>query len=667
MKIPGTQQENNFTVLLGGIGGDSHSVGLTVLHQALLMSGYKVCYLGTQNSLKDFFELASLFNVVMISNMDGHVRYYLREFPEMLREYQTQGPLWYLGGNLDIGDGAGYERHFMEMGFDRVFVKFVDINTVLRTLEKDLAGVEPRTFCPTLWKRSANENGYFAPPAPSDDCLELDTLERARREVLEGWRTGQGAIDLEENAEFLGRQPSFPAAQALVKTSGAPMLIQPRSGVPGVLQQTKLFAAFKSAGARVLSYQVDSMTRNNNYRGADEAIRESRVSGVSTLNGFPVINHGVPGLRRIISAIKVPLQTRHSTRDPRLLAEISYAGGVTSFEGGAICYNIPYYKDYPLDESIKRWQYVDRLTGLYFERYGIRLDREFFGTLTATLIPPSLAIVVNILETLLAIQQGVKCVSLGYAEQGNRIQDVAAIRMLQQMTEETVKNLGYKDIQINTVFHQYMAAFPDTPQRAEQLIYQSAVTASLSGATRVIVKTPAEAYKIPTLTDNIHGLNLVMMGVSSGAQMQLDEEQLAAESWIIRREVQNILDSVIGCGRGSITEGIVMGFRKGFIDVPFSPSIYNKGEVMTARDVDGAVRFLSFGNLQLDRDLREFHQTRMQDRQRSEGLLSEKQKYLLVERDVLQLPRGQYDQWPLFDGSLRLPDLTEIAGVIAVA
>jgi methylaspartate mutase epsilon subunit len=667
MNIPDTQEDRSFTILLGGIGGDSHSVGLTILHQALMMSGHKVCYLGTQNSLKDFFELAALFNVVMISNMDGHVRYYLREFPEMMRDYKIQGPLWYLGGNLDIGDGAGYERHFIEMGFDRVFVKFVDIRTVLETLEKDLAGVEPRAFCPTLWKPSSSQNGYF--PAPvSDDCLELDTLERGRREVLEGWTTGQAASDLDANAEFLGRQPSFPAAQAQVRADGATMLIQPRSGVPGVLQQIKLFAAFKSAGARVLSYQVDSMTRNNNYRGADEAIRESRVSGVSTLNGFPVINHGVPGLRRIIAAIKAPLQTRHSTRDPRLLAEISYAGGVTSFEGGAICYNIPYYKDYPLDESIRRWQYVDRLTGLYFERYGIRLDREFFGTLTATLIPPSLAIATNILETLLAIQQGVKCVSLGYAEQGNRIQDVAAIRILGQMAEETVRNLGYKDIQINTVFQQYMAAFPDVPARAEQLIYQSAVTASLSGATRVIIKTPAEAYKIPVLADNLHALNLVMMGVSSGALTQLDEEQLAAEGLIIRRETQAILDSIIGCGRGSITEGIVTGFRKGFIDIPFSPSVYNKGEVMTARDVDGAVRFLSFGNLQLDRELREFHQSKMQDRRRSEGLLSEKQKYLLVERDVLQLPRGQYEQWPLFDGSLRLASkVAEISSAIAVA
>ena len=217
--------------------------------------------------------------------------------------------------------------------------------------------------------------------------------------------------------------------------------------------------AFKNVGARVLSYQVDSLTRNNNYVDAEIAIRESYASGRSTVNGFPVINHGVGGLRRIISEVQVPLQTRHSTRDPRLLAEISYAGGVTAFEGGSICYTIPYYKNYPPDQSIAAWQYVDYLTGLYFKRFGIVLDREFFGTLTATLIPPCLAIATGIIEAILAIQQGVKCVSLGYAEQGDRVQDIAGIRVIGEMAEKFIRNLGYKDVQINTVFHQYMAAF----------------------------------------------------------------------------------------------------------------------------------------------------------------------------------------------------------------
>jgi methylaspartate mutase epsilon subunit len=642
-------EERRHTILLGGIGGDSHSVGLTILRQALTSNGYRVYHMGTQNKLEDFFQLAALSNVVMISSMDGHIRYYLREFVELMRQYKAHQPLWYLGGNLHIGDGNGYERNFLEMGFSRVFVKFVDVNTILKMLESDLSSVEPSADYPTLWEQSQTKAIHLS-TAVSDEQMETDVLERSRLEVLEGWRTGRRARDLPENAEFLGRQPSLSQAQALVCAGRAPILIQPRSGVPGVREQIRLFKAFKGVGAGVLSYQVDSLTRNNNYAGAEEAIRESRLSGVSTLNGFPVVNHGVPGLRRISSEVQVPLQTRHSTRDPRLLAEISYAGGVTAYEGGAICYNIPYYKNYPLDESIRCWQYVDRLTGLYYERFGIKLDREFFGTLTATLIPPCLAIVVNLLQTILAVRQGVKSVSLGYAEVGHRLQDIAAIRTLKQMAAEIVNNLGYTDVQINTVFHQYMAAFPEVPARAEELIYNSAVTAALSGATRVIVKTPAEAYKIPTLKDNIHGLGLVMRGVSDAGREEFDEESVAEESDIIRREVRAILDSIIVCGRGSITEGIVTGFRQGLIDIPFSPSLYNRGEVITARDVQGAVRFLSIGNLQFDRELRQFHEHCLQERQHAEGLFSEKERYLLVERDVLQLPRGHYEGWPLFAG-----------------
>jgi len=373
----------------------------------------------------------------------------------------------------------------------------------------------------------------------------------------------------------------------------------------------------------------------------EQAIGENGLTGNMTnmtINGFPIVNHGVPCLQRIISEVGVPLQTRHSTRDPRLLAEISYAGGVTSFEGGAICYNIPYYKDYPLDQSIKVWQYVDRLTGLYDERFGIRLDREFFGTLTATLIPPSLAIVVNILEAILAIRQGVRCVSLGYAEQGHRIQDIAAMRMLRCLAEEIIRRLGYRDVQVNTVFQQYMAAFPESQTRAEELIHQSAITASLSGATRTIVKTPAEASGIPVLADNLRGISLAMSGAV--AQAPIDETRVAGECSLIRREVEAILESVLLCGSGSISEGIVEGFRRGLLDIPFSPSVYNRGAVMTARDTDGAVRFLSLGNLQVGRELQEFHRNKMDERRRAEGLFSERQNYLLVEQDVLQIPRS---------------------------
>lgn len=69
---------------------------------------------------------------------------------------------------------------------------------------------------------------------------------------------------------------------------------------------------------------------------------------------------------------------------------------------------------------------------------------------------------------------------------------------------------------------------------------------------------------------------------------------------------------------------------------------------MTARDCDGAVRFLRLGNLPFDKDLISFHVDKMNDRRRQEGLLVEgKTDNVLVERDVLSIARGQYGGWPL--------------------
>jgi methylaspartate mutase epsilon subunit len=583
-------------------------------------------------------------DLVMISSMDGHARYYLREFPSFRQKFKTNGTLWYLGGNL--GSNNGSERSYLEMGFNRVFLKFVDLETLLTVLDQDLNGKDATANYPALWQRSLPERSSFAGTA-SDALLDEETFESSRREVLEQWKTGSGAHGLASNAEFLLRQPSFPRIQAQVRMGQSELLVQPRSGVALVGEQLMLFKNFKRAGVKVLSYQVDSLTRNNNYTGAEEAIRESRSLGQSTINGFPVINHGVTGLRRIADQIHVPLQTRHSTRDPRLLAEISYAGGVTSFEGGAICYNIPYYKDYPLAESIRNWQYVDYLTGLYYKQFGVVLDREFFGTLTATLIPPCIAIVTNILETLLAVRQGVKCVSLGYAEQGHRSQDIAAIRMMGELTHEILGNMGYKNVQLNTVFHQYMAAFPSTQERADELIRNSAITAARSGATRMIGKTSVEAFRIPTLTDNITGIELIRSGLATAAECHVNEKRVAEECAIIRREVEAIFESILMCGRGDVAQGVVTGFRNGFIDIPFSPSVHNRGEVMTSRDVDGAVRFLSLGKLQLDRETRQFHEDKVSERRRAEGISSPAQDPILDERDVMQVACCRYDHWPL--------------------
>jgi methylaspartate mutase epsilon subunit len=55
--------------------------------------------------------------------------------------------------------------------------------------------------------------------------------------------------------------------------------------------------------------------------------------------------------------------------------------------------------------------------------------------LTGTLVPPSIAITVGIIESILAAEQGVKNITVGYGQCGNVVQDVAAIHMLQHLTE----------------------------------------------------------------------------------------------------------------------------------------------------------------------------------------------------------------------------------------
>ncbi|WP_432431141.1 hypothetical protein [Streptomyces hygroscopicus] len=82
------------------------------------------------------------------------------------------------------------------------------------------------------------------------------------------------------------------------------------------------------------------------------------------------------------------------------------------------------------------------------------------------------------------------------------------------------------------------------------------------------------------------------------------------------------------------------------LDVPFSPSVYNRGAVLTARDVRGAVRYLNTGRLRFSPDVIEFHRSRMSERRRVEEP-PVRSDWQLVERDVLRIPSDHYRKWPL--------------------
>ena len=194
--------------------------------------------------------------------------------------------------------------------------------------------------------------------------------------------------------------------------------------------------------------------------------------------------------------------------------------------------------------------------------------------------------------------------------------------------------------------------------------FESAVTAGMASPTRMIVKTAIEASGIPGVADHIEAFQLAQAGIEFGARLTGDEDLVAEEAGIIRAEVDSILESVIDCGSGSVSHGVVEAFKQGLLDIPFAPSTYNRGEVATIRDAEGAVRFLSSGRLRLDPMIRDFHRQKVEERRRSEARLDPSGDHALVEHDIMSIARGVHPAWPL--GSQQTPSAVGSRGLAAV-
>ncbi len=443
-----------------------------------------------------------------------------------------------------------------------------------------------------------------------------DLFFAERKEVLKQWPTGQ-SVNFDEAVKYqkaIAEKRRFGNKLAEADKSGE-TLIQPRAGVALYEEHIKLLKYLETEGeADLLPTTVDSYTRLNRYTEAQTGIEKSKETGRSMLNGFPIVNYGVDICRMVTSSLDSPVQVRHGTPDARLLTEISIAGGFTSYEGGGISYNIPYSKNHSLEKTIAHWQYADRLVGMY-EEAGVSINREPFGPLTGTLVAPCISNSVAVLESLLAAEQGVKDITVGYGQCGNLIQDVAAVRSLKMMTREYLDRFGYRDVKVTTVFHQWMGGFPQDESKSFGVISWGAAAAVLAKATKVIVKTPHEAMGVPTKEANASGLRATKQLTSMLKDQSFTEiPAVVAESNIIMQEMRCILGKVEELGKGDFALGTIAAFEAGVIDVPFAPSRFNAGKVMPARDNSGAVRLLEIGNIPFTKDLRDFHREKLEQR-----------------------------------------------------
>ena len=116
--------------------------------------------------------------------------------------------------------------------------------------------------------------------------------------------------------------------------------------------------------------------------------------------------------------------------------------------------------------------------------------------------------------------------------------------------------------------------------------------------------------------------------------MELD----AVESWLIY--ALDLYDK-----KGQMLA--IRAFQEGVLDIPFAPSRYNRNQLVTARDCDGAVRFTNPERLPFDDEVRDFHLERIQHRMTQERRtrISE-----LVGADLTRIWQGDFVTWPL-DGT----------------
>lgn len=464
-----------------------------------------------------------------------------------------------------------------------------------------------------------------------DHRLPPDRLTSIDEEIRRDWPVED--LDFEEAVEFHESLPTSKQFARVLESADRPLL-QPRAGVPLLDDQIALLSHLEDAGrADLLPTTIDSYTRDNQYEKAQQGLDEAREKDEDTLNGFPAVNHGVEGCRELIEALDAPIEVRHGTPDARLLAAVTFAGGFQSFEGGPISYNIPYTKERDLAETIEQWQYVDRLAGAYTER-GITINREPFGPLTGTLVPPSIAIAIGLVEGMLAATQGVESITLGYGQVGNLVQDIAALRALQSLGEEYLPN----SVTVTTVFHEWMGGFPPDEARANGVIALGAATAAIASPDKVITKSPQEFGGVPTKEANAAGLRTTRQLIDMMREQTIELDGVDREQQFIEESTRSLMDTVLELGDEDVAQGTVRAFETGNLDVPFAPSQSAKSAVLPARDDDGRVRILQFGDLALDADLKDVHTERLDKRARREN---RDRSFQMVADDVDAISEGR--------------------------
>jgi methylaspartate mutase epsilon subunit len=337
--------------------------------------------------------------------------------------------------------------------------------------------------------------------------------------------------------------------------------------------------AVKAARARTVgTLTIDSYTRV----GDDVSARLALAEGTD-LNGYPIVAHGPDTTRELVSGLVgdgFAIQVRHGSANPIGIIRALLDAGLDATEGGPVSYCLPYGR-VPLSSSVDAWA---RSCELLASRPGTHLE-SFGGCMLGQLCPPSLLVALSVLEGVFFRQHGLRSVSLSYAQQTHRGQDTEALLALRTLAGEHLAGLDW-----HVVLYTYMGVFPRTTGGALELLRESARLAALTGTERMIVKTPAEAHRIPTVADNVQALEEAAL---AAAQYQGRAAHTDGEFGVLE-EARALVDAVLEL-HPDAGRALVEAFRRGILDVPYCLHADNAQRTRSYIDARGSLQWHATG------------------------------------------------------------------------
>lgn len=469
--------------------------------------------------------------------------------------------------------------------------------------------------------------------------LTDDEFLKERAEVLAGWPTGKD-VDLDEAIAF---HKSMPAHKNWVnkmryaKEHGEIYAIT-GMGKATVEEQIALLTCVEKDGlADILGTSVDSFSRQEDYAEAGRRLEESIKQGKSVLNGVPVVNHGVSGIRKIVNAINSPISLRYGAADPRLIDEIAYAGGHTAGPVDALMDFWHHNARVPLEKSLATHRYTMRLLA-YYEEHGVPMCASVQGLYGAGM-SPGLQIPAILVQVLMMAEQGIRNARLHFAAHGNLAQDVATATVLRKLSAYYLQKSGYAPIEPFLSVSFSLVQYPLEEGAAFAVTFMNTLMAKLCGTQTNDIRTTVEAKGIPTKEDTAYAFRTVkaMQNFLQHQKIEIDPKALAVEADMVEKEARCIVDKVLEIGDGDVMQGTMKAIKAGIMDNPFATNPASPCKVMSIKDADGAVRYLNHGNLPFTKDIIDFHKGKIAEREAKKG---KKLDYETLVSDLLAVSKG---------------------------